>query len=233
MSFNLLQYSLASQSYVPVSILPRECPVSNNTWNQLKHHLWKSPMGVLVGLGLQDPRVSGIDAVLWQPMDKSQLRNNIRLSQPSVFMSQSSKDLRKIGLWHPRSFYGRGPVKFQLWNDQGKSLRHSLKKGPNCYLSRNSESYPMKALGADSAEEIEWLDESFREMVRKWLINVFKREPRLEITGKCLSLLGQKAGAGLSQWFYCVSRYVLLMASCQLYIVPSWEVFIVTWELEI
>ena len=31
---------------------------------------------------------------------------------------------------------------------------HSLKKGPNCYLSRNSESYPMKALGADSAEEI-------------------------------------------------------------------------------
>lgn len=98
MSFNLFQYSLASQAYVPVSILPREFPISNNIWNQLECTTFERVHVTLVGLSLHNPRVSGIDAASWQPTDKSQLKNNHRLSQPSVFISQSSKDLRKIGL---------------------------------------------------------------------------------------------------------------------------------------
>lgn len=98
MSYNLFQYSLASQTYVAVSIIPREFTISNNIWNQLECITFERVHVTVVGLGLHDPRVSGIDAASWQPTDKSQLRNNHRLSQPYVFMSQSSKALRKIGL---------------------------------------------------------------------------------------------------------------------------------------
>lgn len=48
----------------------------------------------------------------------------------------------------------RDPAKFQSENDLGKGLRHSLRKGPKCNLSRNSESYSLKVLRADSAEAI-------------------------------------------------------------------------------
>ena len=108
----------------------------------------------LVGPSLQDPRVSGTDVASGQLTDKSQRRSDHGLSQSSVFMGQDSNDLRMIGLWHPGIFYVRGPAKFQLENDLGKNLRHSLRKGPKFNLSRNSESNLVKVLRDHSSEEI-------------------------------------------------------------------------------
>ncbi|TEA10903.1 hypothetical protein DBR06_SOUSAS7810015, partial [Sousa chinensis] len=43
---------------------------------------------------------------------------------------------------------------FQLENDLGKNLRHSLRKGPKFNLSRNSESNLVKVLRDHSSKEI-------------------------------------------------------------------------------
>ncbi|XP_059782654.1 spermatogenesis-associated protein 31D4-like [Balaenoptera ricei] len=143
----------APQAHVSISILPGEFPLSDELRKKLEHHLrkrliqhrWGLPRRIYESVSLMLPPNSFSEA--------SESESNNEVSLISVFKSQSSKNVN-VGLSQTGSFHERSSEMFQLEEDVGKDLGHSLENGPKDHLLNDPKSSSGKDLGYDSEKDL-------------------------------------------------------------------------------
>ncbi|XP_054935220.1 spermatogenesis-associated protein 31D1, partial [Physeter macrocephalus] len=143
----------APQAHVSISILPGEFPLSDELRKKLEHHLRKRLIQRRWGL----PRRIYESVSLMLPPNRfseaSESESNNGVSPIPVSKGQSSKNV-DVGLSQTGSFHERSSEMFQLEEDVGKDLGHSLENGPKDHLLNDPKSSSGKDLGYDSEKDL-------------------------------------------------------------------------------
>nr|XP_010598283.1 spermatogenesis-associated protein 31E1-like [Loxodonta africana] len=150
LSPNLPQDNRASEAHKSDSILSGDVPSRTELQKQLEQHIRKRitqhkrslPSRIREFLELTQP---------WEKLPGTdQAKDQHGPSWPSVFLGESSKDVKEMGCTHEESCCTRAPGNFQLGKDLGKGLGQV----PKYDISQGSENSPVKALWACSEKEL-------------------------------------------------------------------------------
>uniref|UniRef100_G3TT44 SPATA31 domain-containing protein n=1 Tax=Loxodonta africana TaxID=9785 RepID=G3TT44_LOXAF len=123
---NLPQASQASEARKSDSILPGDVPSRTELWKQLEQHIQKRVT----------QHKQSLPSRKRESLELTQATDQHGPSRPSVFLGESSKDVKKMGCRHPGNF--------QLGKDLGRELGEDISQG--------SEESPVKVLRAGSEE---------------------------------------------------------------------------------
>ncbi|XP_004384294.2 spermatogenesis-associated protein 31A6-like [Trichechus manatus latirostris] len=150
LSPNLPQDSRASEAYKSDSILPGDVPSRTELRKQLEQHIRKR----LTQHKRSLPSRIQESLELTQPQGKlrgtGQAKDQHGPSWHSVFIGESSKDVKKMGSRHQESCHVKSPRNFQL----GKDLCKGLGQVPKYDISQGSEKSPVKVLQTGSEKEL-------------------------------------------------------------------------------
>ncbi|KAL2805512.1 spermatogenesis-associated protein 31D1, partial [Daubentonia madagascariensis] len=151
---NLTFVSQSSKSYVPISILPGDFPLSSELRKKLEHHLRKRLVQHRWGL----PRRIHESLSLLSPQRKipetSESKCHYGLSWISFFKGQSRKDLENFQLSQSGNFHERCSEMLPP-KDVRKDQRLSLGNGPKHHFSSDPERPSDKDLGSTSVKDME------------------------------------------------------------------------------